>query len=296
MDVALLDALPAHVRTELARRGVALPAVAGLIDADLDEPVLLTGSYASGEANPTSDLDVLVLTRRPRARRVPGTVNHPSILGDSFDGLVADLPVNIEYVAEGRLEDLGHVTRTATGGGQVDLPNLQSLELRLAHRVHSGIPLAGAERLDRLRRLVDIEVVRASAAALAFVGAMSLLEDTTVLESPARELMLRGSAEALLMSGVNAFGRITHDGKHLMRRAAALAGDPGVPALFAERERLLFVDRLPQREALELVLDLAQELYVSFPDERCPALVTDMLAPFRESWAWAGRPGLTGRG
>lgn len=290
MDVSVLDRLPAPVRAELDRRQAALPAVAALVDADDDEPVLLAGSYATGEWNPTSDLDLLVLTKRHRPRRVPGTVNHPSLLGDSFDGQAGDLPVNVEYVGAERLHDLARIVRgTAGDGGTVDLPNLQALEIRLVQRVHQGIALSGAGDVARLRAGLDVDAVRSAATALAFVGTLSLLEDTTVLASPTRELMCRGAAESLLMSAVNAFGPLTHDGKHLLTRAAAIAGHPRAPRLFGQVERLLFAERLPHEEALGLVLDLAEDLYRSFTDPRCPSRVLPMLDPFVPAWAWTGR-------
>ncbi|MFJ8624935.1 nucleotidyltransferase domain-containing protein [Kitasatospora sp. NPDC093550] len=290
MDVSVLDRLPAPVRAELDRRRAPLPAMAALVEADDDEPVLLAGSYATGEWNPTSDLDLLVLTKRNRPRRAPGTTNHPSILGDSFDGQAGDLPVNVEYVSAERLHDLARVLESADGdGGAVDLPNLQGLEIRLVQRVHKGIPLSGAGELERLRAGLDLDAARSAATALAFVGTLSLLEDTTVLTSPTRELMCRGAAESLLMSAVNGFGPLTHDGKHLLTRAARIAELPQAPRLFGRIETLLFADRLPHEEALGLVLDLAEDLYRSFTDPRCPSRVLPMLDPFVPTWAWTGR-------
>ncbi|ANP48599.1 putative nucleotidyltransferase [Streptomyces griseochromogenes] len=290
MDVSLLDRLPAPVRAELDRRQAALPAIAALVEADQDEPVLLAGSYATGEWNPTSDLDLLVLTRRYRPRRTPGTTNHPSILGDSFDGRAGDLPVNVEYVGEERLQDIARVLENTAGeDGTVDLPNFQGLELRLVQRVHQGVALSGAEELDKLRAGLDLDAVRSAATALAFVGTLSLLEDTTVLASPTRELMCRGAAESLLMSAVNAFGVLTHDGKHLLTRAARIAEHDDVPRLFRQIEGLLFADRLVHEEALGLILDLAGDLYRSFTDPRCPSGVLRMLEPFVPTWGWTGR-------
>ncbi|MYW17021.1 hypothetical protein GT039_15840 [Streptomyces sp. SID2955] len=290
MDVSVLDRLPAPVQAELDRRQAALPAIAALVEADEDEPVLLAGSYATGEWNPTSDLDLLVLTKRHRPRRAPGTTNHPSILGDSFDGLAGDLPVNVEYVSAERLHDLARVLANTTGdGGTVDLPNLQALEIRLVQRVHKGVALSGTGELDRYRAWLDLDAVRSAATALAFVGTLSLLGDTTVLASPTRELMCRGAAESLLMSAVNAFGPLTHDGKHLLTRAASISRLPDVPKLFGRIEPLLFAERLPHEEALGLVLDLAEDLYRSFTDPRCPSRVLPMLAPFVPAWSWTGR-------
>jgi len=289
MDVRLLAGLPAEVLGQLRSRGAELAQVAALVDWEAGEPVLLTGSYATGEANPTSDLDLLVLTRRDRAVRAAGMANHPSLLGDSFDGRVGDLVVNVEYVPQPRLAEVGRVIAAATSGDQAGLPNLQSLELRLVHRVTTGVVLTGEEQAGRCRALLDAEVVRASAAAMAFLGALSLLEDTTVLPSPEREVMCRAAAESLLLAAVNAFGPLTYDGKHLLSRAAALARPAGAPRLFAERNRLIFADRLPPEEGLAFVLDLAEDLYRSFTGGQCPPVLLRMLGPFRSSWSWSDR-------
>lgn len=286
METTLLEeGFPAAVLSQLRARGAELARIAALVDCEPGEAVLLTGSYATGEANPTSDLDLLVLTGRERTVRHEGMTNHPSLLGDSFDGQVGDLAVNVEYVPRQRLTDIGRIAASVTNGEVPSLPNLQGLELRLVHRVTTGLVLRGKDQADSYRELLRPEVIQASAAALAFIGALSLIEDTTVLPPPDREFMRRGAAESLLLAAVNAFGPLTHDAKHLLGRAAALAGQPGAPRLFAERDRLVFADRLPQEEGLRLVLDLAEDLYRSFVDP----LLLGMLGPYRSSWAWSGR-------
>jgi hypothetical protein len=286
MEMTLLEqGLPAGVLRQLKDRGVELARVAALVDSEAGDAVLLAGSYATGEANPTSDLDLLVLTGRERAPRAPGMTNHPSLLGDSFDGQVGDLVVNVEYVPRQRLADIGKIAASVTSAEVPSLPNLQGLELRLVHRITTGVFLTGKDQADGCREQLRPGVIRASAAALAFLGALSLIEDTTVLASPERELMRRGAAESLLLAGVNAFGPLTYDGKHLLARAALLAGQPGSPKLFAGRHELLFADRLSQEDGLCLVLDLAEDLYRCFTDP----LLLRMLAPYTSAWEWAGR-------
>ncbi|MEU4205976.1 nucleotidyltransferase domain-containing protein [Streptomyces sp. NPDC045470] len=289
MDPALLDALPPSVQAALGRQGATPERIAALVDDRPGDVVMLAGSYATGEANPTSDLDILVLMPGPGARGVPGTTNHPSIFGDSFDGMAGELMVNIEYVSEDAIALVQQAVRPATGDAPPDLANLQGLELRLVQRVSTGLPLSNADRLEEIKKGIDADLVRASAAALAFVDTMSLLADTTVLSSPARELMCRGAAEALLTAGLNAFGRITYGTKHLLSRAAVAARLPGTPALFAQCDKVLFADRLPQEEALPWLLDLAEELFRAFGDERCAPGIQPLLEPFRPQWAWSGR-------
>jgi predicted nucleotidyltransferase len=289
MSTWLLDGFPAEVTRQLRERGADLAQIAALIAHHSGDAVLLTGSYASGEANPTSDLDLLVLTRREQAGQVTGMVNHPSLLGDSFDGRAGDLVVNVEYVLQQRLADISRIVATAAAADPPALPNLQGLELRLVHRVTTGVVLAGDGVLRECRAMLDADVVRASAAALAFVGALSLLEDTTVLPSPEREVMRRSAGESLLMSAVTAAGPLTYDVKHLLSRAARLATQPGAPRALTEREQLLFADRLSQADGLRFILDLAEDLYQSFSGPSCPTILLRMLAPFRPGWAWTGR-------
>jgi predicted nucleotidyltransferase len=291
MNPDLLEAgLPATVRAELDRRGIEIKEVAAVIDDADTEVVALTGSYATGEANQTSDLDFTVVTARPAARRIAGAANHPSIFGDSFDVRVRSLLVNIEYVAEDGLDSVCAIIDAARSqAGSPDLPNFQALELRLVQRLASGLAITGGEQLERYRSRLDVQTARASAVALAFVGALSLLEDAQVFGPPARELMHRSAGEALLLAAVNAFGPITYDVKHLCKRAIRLAGQPGAARAFTDLERMLFVDRLAPADATALLLDIAVDLKDRLSDDRCPPLAGPMLVPFADSWAWTGR-------
>lgn len=291
MNADLLETgLPETVKAELCRRGIALADVAEVLDDAGTEVVALTGSYATGEANETSDLDFTVISKHSAARQIAGAANHPSIFGDSFDVRVKSLLVNIEYVAESGLEVICAIIDAARDrAGHPDLPNFQALELRLVQRLASGVAITGHERLEYYRARLDVQTARASAVALAFVGAMSLLEDAQVFTSPARDLMYRSTAESLLLAAVNAFGPITYDVKHLCSRAIRLAGQSCPAQAFTDLDRVLFVDRLAPAEATALLLDVAEDLHARLGDQRCPVLAGPMLAPFRESWAWTGR-------
>jgi hypothetical protein len=289
--VSSFAAMPAGVHAELGRRGIALAELAAAVELRAGEALLLAGSYATGEQNPTSDLDLLVLTADPESRAVPtGSSNHPSIFGDSFDIQLADLTVNLEYVPQSRFLDLcAAVDRARDGSDGPEVGNFQSLELRLAQRVTTGIPLAGQDVLDKLRERLDYPTVRASAAALSFVMALSLLEDTRVLEPPGQLLMLRGAGEWLLRAAINTVGPITYDTKHLFGRSAVLAREPAAPSALAAAERLVFIERSPVVEAVSVLLDHAQDLYrhlASHPE--CDQIV-DMLRPFQRGWRWTGR-------
>jgi hypothetical protein len=290
VPVSAFDAMPEAVKAELSRRGISAHQLAELVDLRAGEPLLLTGSYATGEANPTSDLDLLVLTEVDGDRAPAGASNHPSIFGDSFDIRLADLTVNLEYVPQSRFLDLCQTvaaTRPPDAGPQVG--NFQALELRLAQRITTGIALAGADQVERLRQRLDFEAVRASASALDFVMAMSLLEDTQVLQPPGQVLMLHDAGELLVRAAINAVGPITYDSKHIFRRAPRLAGGAHAPTALAAAEQLVFVDRLPMAEAVELVLDHAEDLHRRLVADPRQQVIVQMLEPFLPGWAWTGR-------
>jgi hypothetical protein len=290
VPVAVFENLPGAVRDELSRRGIELQQLAGLVDLHAGEPLLLAGSYATGEANPTSDLDLLVLTEDDGNRAPAGSSNHPSIFGDSFDIQLAGLTVNLEYVPQSRFLDLCQtVAATRPPGAGPQVGNFQALELRLAQRITTGIALVGAERAEHLRQRLDFEAVRASASALDFVMAMSLLEDTQVLSPPAQTLMLHGAGELLVRAAINAVGPITYDSKHIFRRAPRLAGHTDAPTALAAAEQLVFVDRLPIAEAVELVLDHAEDLHRRLLADPRQQVIVQMLEPFLPGWAWSGR-------
>jgi len=89
-----------------------------------------------------------VLTSEAGSRAPAGSSNHPSIFGDSYDIRLADLTVNLEYVPQSRFLDLcAAVDQARDGAGGPEVGNFQSLELRLAQRVTTGIGLTVAQTL-----------------------------------------------------------------------------------------------------------------------------------------------------
>jgi hypothetical protein len=290
VPVTAFEAMPPTVHAELSKRGIALDSVAEIVELRAGEPLMLAGSYAVGEANPTSDLDLLVFTSTDDYRGPADSSNHPSIFGDSFDITLADLTVNLEYVPQPRFLDLCTTiaaTRPSMGGPHVG--NFQALELRLAQRIVTGIPLVNGGKVDELRAKLDFEAVWASAAALDLIMSMSLLEDTQVLQPPSQLLMLRGAGELLVRSAINAVGPITYDTKHLFRRATRLADRPDAPSALVNAEQLVFIGGLPVAEAVSLVLDNAEDLYRRLVADPNLQLIVQMLQPFLPSWAWTGR-------
>jgi hypothetical protein len=143
--------------------------------------------------------------------------------------------------------------------------------------------------LDVQRGRLHYPTVRASAAALSFVMAMSLLEDTQVLTPPGQLLMLRGAGEWLLRAAINTVGPITYDTKHLLGRAARLADQPTAPSALAAAEQLVFTERLPVAESVAVLLDHAQDLYRLLATDPAHGQILDMLRPFESSWRWTGR-------
>jgi hypothetical protein len=287
VPISAFAEMPAAVHAELARRGIPLADLAAVPDLLAGEPLLLAGSYATGEANPTSDLDLLVLTNESGSRAPAGSSNHPSIFGDSYDIQLADLTVNLEYVPQSRFLDLCVAVNQCRDGAEVG--NFQPLELRLAQRVSTGIGLTDPDALATLRSRLDYPTVRASAAALNFVMAMSLLEDTQVLVPPGQLLMLRGAGESLLLAAINTIGPITYDTKHLFGRAARLAGAPNAPSALAAAEQLVFTERLPVAESVSVLLNHAENLYRLLATEPEHRQILVMLRPFVAGWAWTGR-------
>jgi hypothetical protein len=280
-----MTALPGPVRAALARRGVDPADLIAAVDNDHDDAVLLTGSYARGEAHAASDVDLLVLTRRERPRRIDGTLCFPSVLGYSVDRQRGDVHLNVEYVARKRLAELARIVAPPTAG-TARLPNLQALELRLVDGLHTGAILRGEADVALLRRMLSLDAVRASAAALAFLGTLDLLGKSTAAAEPAAAVLRRAAGESLLFAGVTAFGRLTYDVKHVVSRAAGLAHRPGVPRLFVRHEEVLFVDRLPADAGTALLVGLAAELHRALRGPDCPQGIVALLEPFRPSWVW----------
>lgn len=288
-----LAGLPGGVVEALARRGIPLERLLPLVPAPPGAIVLLTGSYATGEATPASDLDFLVIHPAGWEHvRPAGAVNHPSVYGDSYDCDLGGLLCNLELVADVHVEAvcaLLDAVRLEPGQDAVeDLPNLQPLEVRLLQRLAGGIVLAGDDRARRWRERIRPDALRDAFAAMQFAVGMQVLEDGWAMgaASPARDLLCRAAVECFLISLVTFEGVITYDVKHLWKRSLALraAGLAG-PRVLAELETAMFLDRAsPPADHLEAAMAYGADLlryYVSHPRSR---LLLAMLRPVAPAW------------
>jgi len=268
---------------DLQGRGLTAANLGHVLDRAPGEPVLLTGSYASGEHNPTSDLDILIITQGS-VGRLPEVSNHPSIFGDSYDVKVGEVSVNIEYVSEIKVRELAQIANRADRSTPPAVANFQALELRLAHRFVTGVPLLGGETIRAMRAGVHLEEFKRAAVALNFIMAMSLLEDSQVLGSPENFLMVRASAESLCLAALNAFGPITYGIKHIRSRSKKLA-DAGFNALVLQDvDRMLQIDHMPIVDGQKLIELSADDFLRHLRSTEAHYKIFAMLEPYAATW------------
>lgn len=293
MDREHLARLPHGVMEALGRRGITIERLLPLVPAPAGHVVLLTGSYATGEATPTSDLDFLVVhPAGVEHARPAGAVNHPSIHGDSYDCDLGGLVCNVELVAETDVEAVCALldgVRLRPGHDTIgDLPNLQPLEVRLLQRLAGGVVLAGEDRARRWRDHIRLDALRDAFAATQFAVGMDLVVDgwTMGRASPRRDLLCRAAVECFLISLLTFEGSITYDVKHLWKRCLALrASGIAAPRVLADMEAALFPERAhPRGDYLEAAMAYGSDLlgyYVSHPRSR---LLLAMLRPVASTW------------
>lgn len=193
------------------------------------DTVLLTGSYARGEATASSDLDLTVICDAPPPRR-PGTRGYPSILGDSVVAARIDaLVINVDFLRRDALRSVCAVLASSGDGPAAsNIANLGPLELRALERTGTGVVLQLGTHDAALIEVVDLPRARANTAAIAFLEGRSHLRavQTGELDPASRSLRLFRAAECLLSAEVNALGALTYDVKHLAGRVRRLAGRP----------------------------------------------------------------------
>lgn len=278
------SALSGQAIKHLEVRGLTATKLGQVLERAPDEPVLLTGSYTSGEHNPTSDLDILVITQGAVSRVPAKASNHPSIFGDSFDVKVGEISVNIEYVSVHKVRELAQIVDRAGRANPPSVANLQALEFRLAHRFMTGIPLLGGDTISRMRAGVNLDDFRGAAVALNFIMAMSLLEDSEVLAAPENLLMLRASAESLILAALNAFGPITYGIKHTRSRSKRLVGAGYNVGVLRDVDRMLQIDRLPIADGQHLIKLNSGDFLQHLRSTGSHAKTFKMLEPYASTW------------
>lgn len=227
MTSLLFDTLEPLIPDVFRRCGIRAEHLGPLETFEPTDTVLLTGSYARGEATDASDLDITAICAAPPARR-PGLRGYPSILGDSVVAArIGDLVVNVDHIRRDMLRCVCDILACATGDPpSPSIANLGPLELRALERAGSGIVLRAAAADAELLASIDLAKARANTAALGYLDCRSQLRAATAdgADTAARTIRLRRAAEGLLLAEVNALGVLTYDVKHLAPRVARLAG------------------------------------------------------------------------
>lgn len=280
---------PAPATAALAARGISWDAVHSAVPIAAGDLVLLTGSFAAGETNPNSDLDLLALGSGGLAAVPAGAADHPSLWGSSYDVWVDGLPVNVECVDIDVPARLVRLLDRAIGGAPPALPNMQVLDARLLCRAATGVVLQG-ERPPWLAA-VDPTLVAEAFAALMLVMGFSYLRDGFDADDPlVAALACRSAVESLAYAALSAQHSLTYDLKHVLRRTRALrARGEAVPSILRDVERALFPGDAPVETQLRDALEHARDLWARWR-VGCPRAAA-MLAPLlRGELAWAGLP------
>lgn len=244
--------------------------------------VLFTGSYATEEFNQTSDVDILILTDDAERDRTAEHLNHPSIFGDSFDVLYKETFLNIEYIKFTEVAKLLSLVNKATALVHPDLPNLQGLELRLAQRIHNGMPLLGGKEFNNIKKSMNIDLFISSSTALSLIMAISFLEDSLCLNETDSRLILSSAAFCLVTSYVNSSGNITYSVKNLRKRALELSIYHLEYETLKNVDSLLFVSQESVPVGQRLVIEGIVQLIEILKKSELHHLTLKMVNPYIE--------------
>ena len=230
----LFDALEPLIPDVFARYGVRAEHLRPLETFAPSDTVLLTGSYARGEATSASDLDLTAICVAPPARP-PGVRGYPSIFGDSVVAArIGDLVVNVEWLRRDILCTVCDLLAGATGDPpSPSIANLGPLEVRALDRAGGGIALRATDADAHLLAGIDLAKARANTAALGYIACRGQLRAAAAAgtEALTRRIRLREAAESLLLAELNALGVLTYDVKHLAQRVLRAAGPDHVRLL-----------------------------------------------------------------
>ncbi|MBK0123589.1 nucleotidyltransferase domain-containing protein [Pantoea sp. S61] len=272
--------LPKSSLAALQKKSIEANVIYDRINHKAGDIVLFTGSYSTGEHNPTSDVDILILSNESEHERRITELNHPSIFGDSFDIRYKETDLNIEYIKLPDVFKLLSIVNTATNLYQPDLPNLQGLELRLAVRIYNGIPLLGEKDYISIKKNINIASFTSSATALSLVMAISYFEDSLYLSEIDSRLILSNAAFCLVMSYVNSSGNITYSVKNLRGRAISLFQNNKNYYMLNNVDSLLFVSDVSLPVGQKLVIDMIIRLIELLQKSEYHDLTLKMLAPY----------------
>lgn len=232
----LFAALEPLVPDVFARYGVRPEHLRALETFAAADSVLLTGSYARGEATSASDLDLTVICTAPPARP-PGVRGYPSIFGDSVVAArIGDLVVNLEWLRRDALRTVCDLLAGATGEPpSPSIANLGPLEVRALDRAGGGIALRATDADACLLAGIDLAKARANTAALGYIDCRGQLRAASAAgtDTLTRTIRLRQAAQSLLLAELNALGVLTYDVKHLAQRVVRLASPDHVRLLHA---------------------------------------------------------------
>lgn len=240
--------------------------------------VLLVGSVAEGLANRASDLDLLVLLeddeRAGDGSALDREFAFPSQSAVEVLGQLRELEVNLETYRGESLGELGQAIHDLDAlrrdpRSVPSLPVLCERDLRFWHRLRTGIPLRGFERVRRWQRDQRIDLLPSYVGVIYYITAFDYLEDAVSwveAEPDGLTALLTGrtAVEALILSALSCFG-VTHPYlKWAPRHVAALGGRADLPVVLARFDRLLFpeIGGAPAHRAyVGGVCDAARDLF-----------------------------------
>ena len=275
----------------LLRRVASLPDEAG---------ILLVGSAGEGFAY-GADLDFLVLLADDEEVGFDETgvevVHRPTTMADDYVIFGEGFALNPEVVRPARLARLaeavaplavfGSDARELPESTPFRLPLLQILELRLLSRLNRGRPLANEGRVEEWRERMNARFVPHYWLVATFFGALDCLgsldarrEDPAEAETLA--VLVRLSAESMLMGGLACAGIVVYDLKYVPTHIRRLRerGEPLAPSL-ERAEPLMF----PEPEALRdggyerLVRTEAVKLFRYVEEQPELAVAAEILRP-----------------
>jgi hypothetical protein len=267
----------------LLRRVASVPDEAG---------ILLVGSAREGFRY-GADTDFLVLLADDEEiafdEKGVEVVHRPTTNADDYVIFGDGFALNPEVVRPGRVARLtqaveplaifGSDARELPDSAPFRLPLLQILELRLLSRLDRGLPLANEARVEEWRERMNARFVPHYWIVATFFGALDCLGSLDErrgdpAEAETLAVLVRLSAESLLMTGLACAGIVVYDVKYVPAHIRGLRerGEPLAPSLeqagpllFPEPESLRGdgYERLIRDEAVKLFRYVEQQPHLA---------------------------------